>query len=455
MSCKRKDTLFIVTSGFGDGHRRVAEVLALALRKADPGRPVRIVDLYATLTPQLYPLALRWYRLTLRRAPEILGATYSWSAQIRAKEQRPSEARLRLPPLPVSLPRIPAIPRRRRNGKADRSAPLRIRLRLPKLYFPVHLHIPDFRERTLSFHPSAALAHAFAAIFDDATPGTVVATAPIPLLLLSEWKRRQGLSFPLVYLATDFIPHPVVAREEVDLYFVAHDEAQTHLVALGVPPERIRVTGIPVHPAFVRASTVRLKRLARRRKSDPLCLLVAGGGWGLVTGAEALIREFLSSPRFSSALDRRNGNPGPFLHVLVLGGKNPHIARKTVDRLTHPAIVWKVLPYLEPSQVAALLATVDGFLTKPGGISLAEALAVGVPMFLLPPFPGPEEENARFLTKADLARSGGGEHFLDWLRGISDPHVQKDVAGRQHAAISPHAAERVVRELRRFLGDEA
>jgi len=417
MSRKEKEPLFIVTSGFGEGHRRAAEVLALALRKADPERPVRIVDLYATLTPRLYPLALRGYRLTLRRAPELLGATYAWSARIR------------------------------------RGAFPRIRLRLPKLGLPVNLHVPVLHERPPSLRPSAALAHAFAAIFGGRTPGTVVATAPVPLLLMGEWKRRQGLSFPLIYLATDFIPHPAVAREEVNLYFVAHDEAKVRLVALGVAPERIRVTGIPVHLAFIRASFVRSKRLARGRKAEPLCLLVAGGGWGLVAGAKTLVRDLLASPRFFRAADLRSGDSGPLLRILVLGGKNPKVARKSVDGLSHPAIAWKVLPYLEPSQIATLLATADGFLTKPGGISLAEALTVGVPTFLLPPLPGPEKENARFLTEAGLVGSGGGEQLLEWLRGISDPKVQRETAARQHAAVSPNAAERVARELLGFLGE--
>jgi len=415
MSRTAKESLFIVTSGFGDGHSRAAEVLALALRRADPELPIRIVDLYATLTPRLYPLVLRGYRLTLRRVPELLGATYAWSARI------------------------------------QRGAFPRIHMRLPKLDLPVHLHVPGLRERTPSLRFSTALAHAFATIFDGRTPGTVVATAPVPLLLMGEWRRRQGLSFPLVYLATDFIPHPVVAREEVDLYFVAHDEAKARLVAVGVASERIRVTGIPVHPAFVRASSVRSKRLARSRKAGPLCLLVAGGGWGLVAGAEALIRDLLASPRSFSAANPRSGGGTPFLRMLVLGGKNPEMAQKSVDHLSHPAIAWKVLPYLEPGQVAALLATADGLLTKPGGISLAEALTVGVPTFLLPPLPGPEKENARFLTEAGFVGSGGGEQLLDWLRGISDPNLQRETAARQHTVVSPHATERVACELLKFL----
>jgi processive 1,2-diacylglycerol beta-glucosyltransferase len=45
----------------------------------------------------------------------------------------------------------------------------------------------------------------------------------------------------------------------------------------------------------------------------------------------------------------------------------------------------------------------DAFVTKPGGLSTAEALVAGVPMVLCKPLPGQEERNARFLSDAGAA----------------------------------------------------
>ena len=45
----------------------------------------------------------------------------------------------------------------------------------------------------------------------------------------------------------------------------------------------------------------------------------------------------------------------------------------------------------------------DAFVTKPGGLSTAEALAAAVPMVLSKPLPGQEERNVRVLTDWGVA----------------------------------------------------
>ena len=63
----------------------------------------------------------------------------------------------------------------------------------------------------------------------------------------------------------------------------------------------------------------------------------------------------------------------------------------------------------------------DAFVTKPGGLSVAEALVAAIPMVLCKPLPGQEERNARFLIergaavrRADARRSAGERWQACW-----------------------------------------
>ena len=53
--------------------------------------------------------------------------------------------------------------------------------------------------------------------------------------------------------------------------------------------------------------------------------------------------------------------------------------------------------------VPELMAVSDLLITKPGGLTAAEALAAGLPMILTHPIPGPEERHVRYLCQNGVA----------------------------------------------------
>lgn len=55
----------------------------------------------------------------------------------------------------------------------------------------------------------------------------------------------------------------------------------------------------------------------------------------------------------------------------------------------------KVLKFT--NQVPELMSISDFVVTKPGGMTTTESLASGLPMLIINPIPGQEEENAEFL----------------------------------------------------------
>ena len=61
----------------------------------------------------------------------------------------------------------------------------------------------------------------------------------------------------------------------------------------------------------------------------------------------------------------------------------------------------KILEYT--NQVPELMSISDLVVTKPGGLTTTESLASGLPIVVINPIPGQEEENASYLEKNKVA----------------------------------------------------
>lgn len=210
-------------------------------------------------------------------------------------------------------------------------------------------------------------------------PTAVVATHPFPGAAAAYLRRRGQLSGTVAMAVTDFIPHPLWVQRGVDRYFVAASAAAHHLLLRGVDPGRITVSGIPIRPEF--AAGPRPVATCERR------VLVMGGGLGLGPIVDSV----------AALAAMRHAN----LRVTVVCGQNEQLRQELVSRFGADQRL-TMLGFTD--QVPRLMAQSDLLVTKPGGITCSEALAAGLPMLLLRPLPGQEEENAAHLTATGAAR---------------------------------------------------
>ncbi|MEQ1919716.1 MAG: hypothetical protein ABL955_11000, partial [Elusimicrobiota bacterium] len=193
--------------------------------------------------------------------------------------------------------------------------------------------------------------------------------------VLSEARRRGELDIPVVSVLTDYGVHPFWADPAADLILTPSEAALDALVALGVPRERLRVTGIPVHPAFAAApSRADARRSLALPSAAPVALLT-GGGKGLGDLDRTATALLALSPR---------------AHLLVLCGANDGLRAALSDN-REAGRRMRVFGPQPPELVAAMMAAADIHLGKPGGLSAAESLAVGLPMVLTISLPGHEE----------------------------------------------------------------
>ena len=190
---------------------------------------------------------------------------------------------------------------------------------------------------------------------------------------------------PLVAsVVTDFEAHALWMAPCVDVYFVAAEETKARLIARGAPADSIVATGIPVSARFSTKPDMRAVRKGLGLRDDLPVLLVLSGGFGMGPVAEIL-----------TELDKVTR---PF-QTLVVTGRNEKLRRDlAVQDRKHPT---HVLGYT--TNMHELMGLSDLVISKPGGLTSSEALAIGRPLFIVNPIPGQEAANSDFLLERGAA----------------------------------------------------
>lgn len=226
----------------------------------------------------------------------------------------------------------------------------------------------------------------FARFLDQFAPEAVLCTHYEPLAVLGNRKQATaGTRRPFcVSVVTDFEAHALWMDASVDLYCVAADATKARLVARGAAAEHVAVTGIPIAAKFSAKPNRRAIRKALGLRDDLPTLLVLSGGFGMGPVGKIL-----------SALDKTTGA----FQTVVVCGRNEALRRELAaqDR-THPT---RVLGFA--SNMHELMAVADLILTKPGGLTSSEALALARPLLILDPIPGQEAANSDFLLERGAA----------------------------------------------------
>ncbi|PTM56467.1 processive 1,2-diacylglycerol beta-glucosyltransferase [Desmospora activa DSM 45169] len=231
----------------------------------------------------------------------------------------------------------------------------------------------------------------------DFRPGVIVATHPFASSGVARLK-KEGLPVRLCTLITDFCAHGSWVSPEVDLYLAPHNGVKEQLIALGVERNKIAVTGIPTEDHFWKKQSKEEARIKLGIYHMPT-VLIMGGGFGLGRTEELV----------ATVADKREN-----LQIIVCTGHN-HRLRQALSRqpeLNHPHI--RITGFTR--DMADWMDAADVLLTKPGGMTLTEAIAKGKPLLLFGTIPGQEEGNERFMVDRGLAHQAADEEeVLAWL----------------------------------------
>ena len=228
---------------------------------------------------------------------------------------------------------------------------------------------------------------------------------------------------------TDFDIHALWIQPHLAGYFAASDEVAWRMIERGIRRSAIHVTGIPIMPAFAERQS--RSHCAAELGIDPsrTTLLMMSGGAG-VGGIERLAERLLGLE-----LD---------FQIVALAGRNEMLLTELqAIAARYPG---RLYPLGFTRTIERVMAVADLAITKPGGLTTSECLAVGLPMLVISPIPGQEERNADYLLENGAALKACDEGALTYRvnRLLSEPGLLDRLRTNAAALGKPDAARTVL-----------
>ena len=230
----------------------------------------------------------------------------------------------------------------------------------------------------------------FAKVLQGYTPDVILCTHVFAAQMVDELKKRKKLSdIKTIGIVTDYTLHPYWEDVPRVQYIVTASELLTfRCVRRGIPEERLLPFGIPVHPKF--NQPLAREQAAAQLGIDPSMrtLLLMGGSMGYADHLKMV--ECLTQIGFP-------------LQLLVVCGNNHKMQTRNEQFVASYQGNCIVRPYGFVHNVEVMMSASDCIVSKPGGLTVSEALAKNLPMLLVDPIPGHEERNVEFLVNNGMA----------------------------------------------------
>ena len=264
-------------------------------------------------------------------------------------------------------------------------------------------------------------------------PDRIICTHYFPAETLAAQRRKGKLDAPISVTLTDYDIHTLWIQKGVDQYFVATDEMAYALQTKGVGDAKVTVTGIPIVPVF--SKRYPSKRTMRRQlglRVEPPTVLVAAGGFGLIKVDQTV------ATLAGTIAD---------VQLIALAGRNEELLKSlTAVAESHPG---KVVPFGFVDNMHALMAASDFIVTKCGGLTSSECLAMGLPMVIVKPIPGQEERNSDFLLESGAAvRANSAAHLVYKVQKLlSDEKLLARMRTATRRIARPRAAYDIAAEV--------
>lgn len=245
----------------------------------------------------------------------------------------------------------------------------------------------------ISTDSNKLMAYKLNKLLQEFAPDYVISTHPFSSQMCAYLKKKNKIDFKLATVMTDYAPHDqwLLYPEEVNYFFVAHNGMIDALIEKGINKAKVYATGIPLSNRFLehynKKETLEELGLKTRKKT---VLFFAGGEYGLGKN-----KTFEILKTFAESFHD--------LQIVAIAGRNKDMKEKFTELVSntsrHESI--KILEYT--NKVPELMSVSDLVVTKPGGLTTTESLASGLPLIIINPIPGQEEENAQFLEKNGVA----------------------------------------------------
>lgn len=265
----------------------------------------------------------------------------------------------------------------------------------------------------------------------------VICTHPFPCAAASYLKQTGEINIPLITVMTDFCVHQFWLYKNIDIYFTANDLLKKEMVNQGLLEERIFVTGIPVGYNF-RVDYNRDDLLAKfKLEKDKPVALIMGGGLGLGGVKNALCQ-----------LERLKKD----IQILVITGANVALWSEMNEYAQHSK--HKIFVWGYSHNIQEFMSVATFLISKPGALTISEALTRELPMILHDPIPGPEVDNVKFVSDNGAAIWVKHQDTLDAVvrEVLSDATILPKLRNNAKVLKKPYASDNIADVIANMLG---
>lgn len=231
-------------------------------------------------------------------------------------------------------------------------------------------------------------AYKFYRLVEEYDPDVIICTHVFAAQLANQIKRKGRTRAKIVGIVTDYTIHPYWETVScVDYIIVASENLKYRAIKKGIPERKILPLGIPVHPKFLETLSKQDACKKLGISSEKPIILMMGGGLGYGIDDDEIDK--ITSMRAS-------------FEILIVCGQNKKQQRK-FQKIKAESGSQNMHIYGFVNNVNEMMDAADFFISKPGGLSISEAMAKKLPLVVINPIAGHEERNLEFLMNCGAA----------------------------------------------------
>lgn len=242
----------------------------------------------------------------------------------------------------------------------------------------------------------------------EKNPEIIISTHPFGSQMCTYLKRKGKISAKIATILTDFKSHDqwLIGADYTDFFFVSNSDMQKQLMKKNIDESKIIISGIPVKKEFsTNYDKSKILNELNFSKDKKTILFFGGGEFGLGKKTTLDIFSYLAT-KF------------PNIQIIAISGKNQNMKKsfEEISKKTNRENDIKIFEF--SNKISEYMNIAHLVITKPGGLTTSEALVSHLPMVIINPIPGQEEENAEFLENKKVAK---------WLRKDDDINFILDI----------------------------
>lgn len=234
---------------------------------------------------------------------------------------------------------------------------------------------------------TALILRKFARFIASQNADVIIATHIFAGELLTILREKNTLdeNVKTIGIVTDFTVHPFWEETNLDYYVTASELLEYQMTKKGIPKEKILPFGIPVHPKFSKKmSKSEARKILDIPDKDTVFVIAGSMGFGDVA-------------RHIKKLDKSRHS----FQIVAVCGNNKKL-KAHLDKMNEK-MERDMFVYGFVNNVDVIMDAADCIVTKPGGLTVSEALAKKMHLILIDPIPGQEDRNSEFLLNCGVA----------------------------------------------------